>query len=160
MLLNLNSMWLKVNYNTKNQMSKILIGIDPDVEKSGFAFLQGTQLKLKNLSFFELFEELRFYKEKELKPTVYIECGFLNKSNWHKKRLGSAAVNAKIGERTGANFETAKKIVEMCEYLNIPHVKVKPTTSKISNDYFQKITGIKTRTNQETRDAFMIIWGR
>lgn len=141
-------------------MKKILIGIDPDVDKSGVAFLQGDQLKLQNLTFFELFDLLSFYKEKEVKPTVYVECGFLNKSNWHKKNAYSAAMNSKIGERTGANFETAKKIVEMCIYLRFPYVQIKPTATKISNEYFKSITGIKTRTNQEQRDAFMLVFGR
>lgn len=141
-------------------MSKILIGIDPDVDKSGFARIEGNQLKLDNLTFFDLFEELKFYKEREFKPTVYVECGYLNKSNFHKKVGMSAALNAKIGERTGANFETAKKIVEMCEYLKIPYIKIQPKASKITNDYFKKITGINTRTNQEQRDAMMLIWGR
>ena len=141
-------------------MSKILIGIDPDVEKSGFARIQGDQLKLDNLSFFDLFEELKFYKEREIKPTVYVECGYLNKSNFHKKAGMSAALNAKIGERTGANFETAKKIVEMCEYLKLPCVKIQPKASKITNDYFKTITGLSIRTNQEQRDAMMLIWGR
>lgn len=141
-------------------MSKILIGIDPDVEKSGFARIQGDQLKLDNLSFFDLFEELKFYKEREIKPTVYIECGYLNKSNFHKKSGMSAALNAKIGERTGANFETAKKIVEMCEYLKLPYVKIQPKASKITNEYFKTITGLSIRTNQEQRDAFMLVFGR
>jgi hypothetical protein len=141
-------------------MSKILIGIDPDVEKSGFAAIQGDQLKLSNLTFFELFEELNKYKNKEVKPVVFVECGFLNKSNWHKKFGGSAAVNAKIGERTGANFETAKKIVEMCVYLGLPYEKIQPTKSKVSSDYLKKVTGIDARTNQEQRDALMLIWGR
>lgn len=141
-------------------MKKILIGIDPDVDKSGVAFLQGDQLKLQNLTFFELFDMLKFYKEKEVKPTVYVECGFLNKSNWHKKNAYSAAMNSKIGERTGANFETAKKIVEMCIYLKLPYEQVRPSKSKTSNDYFKKITGIQTRTNQEQRDAFMLVFGR
>lgn len=141
-------------------MSKILIGIDPDTKLSGYARIQGDQLKLDNLSFFDLFEELKFYKEREIKPTIYVECGFMNKSNFHKKAGMSAALNAKIGERTGANFETAKKIVEMCEYLKLPYVKIQPKASKITNDYFKKITGINTRTNQEQRDAMMLIWGR
>jgi len=141
-------------------MKKILIGIDPDVDKSGVAFLQGDQLKLQNLTFFELFDLLSFYKEKEVKPTVYVECGFLNKSNWHKKNAYSAAMNSKIGERTGANFETAKKIVEMCIYLKLPYLQIKPTATKISNEYFKSITGIQTRTNQEQRDAFMLVFGR
>lgn len=141
-------------------MSKILIGIDPDVDKSGFARIEGNQLKLDNLSFFDLYEELKSYKELGVNPVVYVECGFLNKSNFHKKAGMSAALNAKIGERTGANFETAKKIVEMCEYLKMPYVKIQPKASKITNDYFKKITGINTRTNQEQRDAMMLIWGR
>lgn len=141
-------------------MSKILIGIDPDVDKSGFARIEGNQLKLDNLSFFDLYEELKSYQEIVVKPVVYVECGYLNKSNFHKKAGMSAALNAKIGERTGANFETAKKIVEMCEYLKIPYVKIKPKASKITNNYFKKITGINTRTNQEQRDAMMLIWGR
>lgn len=139
---------------------KFLIGVDPDVEKSGIAIIDGNNVTIDNLTFFQLFDYLKFYKEKERKLTVYVECGFLNKSNWHKSAGKSAAFNAKIGEYTGANFETAKKICEMCEYLNIPHVKVKPTSSKKDSDFFKKLTGITTRTNQEQRDAFMLIYGR
>lgn len=139
---------------------KMLIGIDPDVDKSGVAFINGSTLTLENLTFFELFELLKFYKEKEEKPIVYVECGFLNKSNWHRKAGKSAAFNVKIGERTGANFETAKKICEMCEYLNLPYHKIKPTQSKVTSDYFKKLTGAKFRTNQEQRDAYMLIHGR
>lgn len=139
---------------------KMLIGIDPDVDKSGVAFINGSTLTLENLTFFELFEMLKYYKEREEKPIVYVECGFLNKSNWHRKAGKSAALNAKIGERTGANFETAKKICEMCEYLNLPYHKIKPTQSKVTSDYFKKLTGAKFRTNQEQRDAYMLIHGR
>lgn len=139
---------------------KFLIGIDPDVDKNGVAIIDGANVTIDNLTFFKLFDYLKFYKEKERKPIVYVECGFLNKSNWHKKAGKSAAFNAKIGEYTGANFETAKKICEMCEYLNIPYHKIKPTNKKIDSDLFKQLTGVKFRTNQEQRDAFMLIHGR
>lgn len=139
---------------------KYFIGIDPDVDKSGVAFLNKNQLQLDNLTFFQLFDYFKIMKEKYPNVEVYVECGFLNKSNWHKKGDKSAAFNSKIGEYTGANFETAKKIVEMCVYLKITHYKIKPTRSKITNDYFKKITGYDGRTNQEQRDAFMLIYGR
>lgn len=135
----------------------MLIGIDPDVDKSGVAFKNGKLFELSNLSFFQLFDFLSFYKEREEKPTIYIECGYLNASNWHKKVNASASVNSKIGERTGANFETAKKIVEMCEYLGLEHVKVKPTRSKVNAEFFKQVTGFTQRTNQEQRDAYMLI---
>lgn len=139
---------------------KFMIGIDPDVDKSGVAFLNGDQLQLDNLTFFQLFDYFKEMKDKYPMIEVYVECGYLNASNWHKKVNASASINSKIGERTGANFETAKKIVEMCEYLKIAHHKIKPTKSKISNDYFKQITGYTGKTNQEQRDAFMLIFGR
>lgn len=139
--------------------NRLLIGIDADVDKNGVAFKNGKLIELSNLTFFQLFDFLSFYKEREEKPIVYIECGFLNASNWHKKVNASASLNAKIGERTGANFEVSKKIVEMCEYLNLEYVKVKPTRSKVNAEFFKQITGIDKRTNQEQRDACMLIYG-
>jgi hypothetical protein len=141
-------------------MPKMLIGIDPDVDKSGFAFLIGNKLQLKNLTFFEIFETLRFYKEKIEKPTVYIEMGSLNKSNWHTKNDMSAKYNSQIGAKTGRNFEVANKLVEMCQYLEIEYHSIKPTRKKVDSKTFQQLTGLKIRTNQETRDAFMLIMGR
>ena len=139
---------------------KILIGIDPDVTKSGVAFKTKSETRLSNMHFFDLFEALaRLRKENEKdKIKVYVECGFLNKGNWHKTN-GSNSVNAQIGQRTGANHEVAKKIVEMCEYLDIESVPVKPTKSKVDADFFRQITKIDKRTNQEQRDAYMLIHG-
>lgn len=141
-------------------MGKLLIGIDPDVHKNGVCFKNGNDYLLKNLTFFELYDFLKFYKEREEKPTIYIEKGSLNKSNWHTKQNYSAAFNSKIGENTGRNFETANKIIEMCQYLKLDYVEIKPTRKKINAIDFKKLTGLKMRTNQENRDAFMLIFGR
>jgi len=137
---------------------KILIGIDPDVTKSGVAFKTKKEIRLSNLHFFELFEALaRLRKENDKdKIQVFVECGFLNKSNWHTTN-GSNAVNAQIGQRTGANHEVAKKIVEMCQYLELPYVEVRPTKSKVNDAFFKQITKITQRTNQEQRDSYMLI---
>lgn len=140
-------------------MKKVFIGIDPDVEKSGFAFTDGKITTLQNLTFFQLYDTLIDYQKRYRESlNVYIECGFLNKGNWHKT-TGTNSVNVQIGQRTGANHETAKKIVEMCEYLGIEVVKVKPTKSKVNADLFKQITKIGLRTNQEQRDAYMLIHG-
>lgn len=141
-------------------MGKLLIGIDPDVHKNGVCFKNDNDYLLKNLTFFELYDFLKFYKEREEKPTIYIEKGSLNKSNWHTKQNYSAAFNSKIGENTGRNFETANKIIEMCQYLKLDYLEIKPTRKKINAIDFKKLTGLKMRTNQETRDAFMLVFGR
>ena len=141
-------------------MAKLLIGIDPDVDKSGMAFYDGNEYCLENLTFFELFDFLKFYKEREDKPVVYVEKGSLNKSNWHSKNDKSHKWNSNIGAALGRNFETANKIIEMCQYLKLPYVEVKPTRKKIDSDTFKKLTGFNKRTTQEQRDAFMLIFGR
>lgn len=140
----------------------INIGLDPDVDKSGFSLINGEHHELHTLPFFDIFKR---FKELILIHgteyiTVYIECGFLNKSNWHKKAAQSANVNAKIGERTGANFEVAKKLCEMCEYLGLKYIQVRPTRRKLDAATFKAITKITKRTNQEERDAYMLIFGR
>lgn len=139
-------------------MSKvqILIGIDPDTEKSGVAIINGG-LQLYNMTFFELYDFLFSFKTENVK--VYIECGFLNGGNRHKVFGGSLALNSKIGERIGANHEIAKKICEMCEYLKIEFTQVRPTKTKSNSGYFKIITGYNKRTNQEQRDACLLIWG-
>lgn len=143
--------------------NKILIGLDPDVEKNGVAYKNGSVIDLQNLTFFELFDYLKLQKEyaenNKIPLMVFVEAGWLNKSNWHKKKNASAAMNAKIGNNTGRNHETGRKIVEMLEYLNIKHLAIKPKESKVNARLFQMITKIKKRTNQETRDAYMLIHG-
>ncbi len=135
----------------------LLIGIDPDVTKSGVAYLERStkKLELSNKTFFQLLQYLQSLPINQTK--VIIEAGWLNKSNWHTVK-GSPAINAQIGQRTGANHETGKKIGEMCEYLGLQFEFHKPIKSKIDHKLFQKITGVTGRTNPEMRDAAMLVW--
>jgi len=170
-------------------MRKILIGIDPDVDKAGVAYI-GTnkEMQLNNMTFFELFDYLAYGKKvserniitASIHIKVYIEAGWLNKTNWHVSKLVKdeiknifsskgfnlqalhklIAIVAQIGARTGANHETGRKIAEMCEYLKIDYELVRPTQSKVDAVYFKQLTKYQGRTNQEQRDAAMLIWGR
>lgn len=138
---------------------KILVGLDPDIIKNGVAINNCGNIELCNLKFFELFDKLKELKALDIPLLVIVEGGWLNKSNWHKKKNGTSALNAEIGKRTGENHGTGKKIVEMLEYLNISHITVKPTKSKLNAKVFKNLTKIQGRTNQETRDAYMLIFG-
>jgi hypothetical protein len=152
---------------------KIYIGIDPDCDKSGVAVLTVEKhLLLFNLKFFEMFLFLQdaknFHDFNKNELIVIIEAGWLNKSVWHglkyfltllKTPQRAFVYAAKIGSKTGANHETGRKIVEMCEYLNIEYKLVKPTQKKVNSEFFFKLTGIK-RSNQDQRDAAMLILGK
>jgi hypothetical protein len=140
-------------------MNKLYIGIDPDVAKNGvgFWYKENKKLELENLTFFELFDCLKNLKIRN-QIIVIIDAGWLNKSNFHVKGTNKN-VNGKIGERVGANHETGKKIAEMCDYLGIEYQLHRPTKSKVNKEVFEKITGYSARTNQENRDAGMLVFG-
>lgn len=143
-------------------MQKLYIGVDPDIDKSGVClYYSKTNFELLNLKFFELFDKLYLLKDCEnLDIEVVIESGWLNKSNWHKVTNGSAAINANIGLRTGANHEVGRKIVEMCQYLGLKHHLIKPTKSKVNAETFKAITKYQGRTNSEMRDSCLLVYGR
>lgn len=138
----------------------IVVGIDPDTDKSGVAAWRSydKSYALHNLKFFELFEYLQ--NNKAIIRLVVVEAGWLNDSVWHGAGNKRSCVAARIGKNVGCNHETGRKIVEMCEYLKLHYEVVRPRNSKISHKEFGALTGIQERTNQEQRDAFMLVFGR
>lgn len=149
-----------------------IVGIDPDKDKSGYAeAIDGKIVTLECYSFFELLGVLMT----EPIDKVYIEAGWLNNHSESAKKAAYRAaqqakgnkiqtaisVASKAGKDIGANAETGRKIAEMCEHLNIEYELIRPTQSKIK-DYkvFNQITGWKGRSNQEKRDAAMLVVGR
>lgn len=145
-----------------------IIGIDPDSNKSGVAILNNNtkELQILSLTFFGLFDILSSTKNETL--TIKIEAGWLNKKpNYHLSK--SKAIAGKIGNDVGRNAETGRKIIEMCEYLNVPYKVVKPLkkiwktpTGKISHQQLvnllkqKNITLKNNKTNQDQRDAILI----
>jgi len=148
----------------------IFIGIDPDTEKSGIAYWDNVNKEffVDSVSFFDLLEWLRELSKIKKIDLVKIEAGWLNKkTNWHKGYYNKSknimvkhneSVNEKISKSTGANHETGKKILEMCNYLGIKTELVIPRKSKTTTAFFHKLTGVK-RSNQDQRDAGMLVYG-
>lgn len=135
-----------------------MVGIDPDLVKSGVAILSDDSLELKNLSFPETVDLFRTQQEKITK--VVIEAGWLNKkSNLHARYAQSKTAGERIAKNVGENHATGKLLVEMAKHLNLTVIEVRPTNSKKKADEFKRITGFVGRTNQEVRDAAMLIWG-
>lgn len=146
----------------------LIIGIDPDVDKSGVCeWNKGKkELRLQTLTFFQLFEYLSLNRlEIDL---VKIESGWKN-ANQKFRPAKNIATAGRMGANVGANLETGKKIVEMCKHLGLPYREVKPfkkfwkgLDGKITHDElqaqlrFRGLPEIIGRTNQEQRDSALI----
>lgn len=148
--------------------NKIIIGIDPDSEKSGYAELnkETREIKLLSLTFPQLVDKMQEWIGEDV--LFVVEAGWLNKSNWHLRRGDNMQIAAAKGNGTGRNHETGRKIVEMLEHYKIPNEIIKPLKKcwkgrdgKITHAeiaYF--IESFPKKSNQETRDAALIAWNR
>lgn len=137
----------------------MIIGIDPDLEKSGIACLDEDtkHIEMSTLSFVDVMKFMRL--NTSVIKCVYIEAGWFNKkSSYHFSQNMQTA--ARIGKNVGENHATGKLLAQCIEAEQIKVVLVKPTKSKLNADQFKNLTKIQTRTNQEVRDAAMLVWGR
>ena len=148
-----------------------VIGIDPDVDKSGVAYLmvEARIIEVVSLTFADLLDYLQELRdiltERGQTFVVVIEAGWLNKAHWHVGKGGSAARSAAIGNHTGRNHEVGRKIVEMCRHYGIEVVEQPPLRKmwkgkdgKITHEELQHLAIITGKTNQETRDAALLAW--
>lgn len=148
-----------------------IIAIDPDVEKSGVAYLKTStrQLEVSNLTFPDLLDYLQHAKEIRDSPKesliAVVEAGWLIESNWHLHRGDNLRTASAKGNSTGRNHETGRKIVEMCKHYGIEVLEHFPLRKcwkgkdgKITHEELASFTGLMGRTNQDVRDAALLAW--
>lgn len=149
----------------------IIIGIDPDVSKSGVAQLDvaGRGVELFSLPFPELIEYLRRMKAYEVrtgrKVVVVVEASWKISTNWHTKRGDNTRISVSKGIDQGRCAEVGRKIVECAVFYGLQTVEKLPL-KKIWNGKDGKITHaelaqfmhIPGRSNQEERDAALLAW--
>lgn len=136
----------------------IIIGIDPDAGKSGFAVWNYEDQRfqeIKSLSFFDIIDYLK--SSVYLIKLVRIEAGWLNKrSNWH---FGLGRISDKISLKVGMNQMVGKLIAEYCARMTILVEFVKPLGTKfVTSEIFNQTTGWAKKTNQDSRDAACLVW--
>lgn len=136
---------------------KALIGIDPDVEKSGFALYDPKAKQLLTLQCYDLvdlMQELSIHNEL-YDLTVNLEAGWLAKGmNW---RGGKSSANA-----VGRNHEIGRQLEKFFRKQGIIYKLILPQGySGWTHDRFCKTTGwpVKQKTNPETRVAGMMVYG-
>jgi hypothetical protein len=138
---------------------RLYIGIDPDVDKSGFAVWDVDDQKfreLKTLEFWAMIEEIKLLNSHI--ACIVIEAGWLiKKSNWHPAQ--GINQREKIAKNVGMNHQVGKLIHEYCQRYYMTYLLVEPI-GKINASTFKSVTCWKETTNQEQRDAGMLVFGR
>jgi len=152
----------------------MIIGIDPDVDKSGVAelILKKRLLEAKTLAFPELLDYLQARKKMAEKGNysliVVIEASWLISHNWHKGNMDNYRTAAAKGNSAGRNHEVGRKIVEMCRHYGIEVVEQRPlrkcwkgSGGKITQEELNSILSKRNmmplkRSNQEVRDSVLI----
>jgi hypothetical protein len=137
----------------------LYIGIDPDLDKSGLCIYDRyatDKMQLLMASFFDVLDIIQ-EQNKVRRVITRIEAGWLNKkSNWHG---GNTSIAQKIAKNVGENHATGKLIEQFCKRNNYQYQLAVPKKSKVDAAMFKKLTGYDKRTNQELRDAAMLVYG-
>lgn len=146
-----------------------IIAIDPDVSRSGVAFLKPATglLEVSNLTFPQVIDYLQQANRDKGEGTliVLVEASWLIHGNWHLSSWERRQRAASKGYDVGRNHETGRKIAEMCRHLGIEVLEHAPLRKcwrgkdgKITHEELASFTGITGRTNQDARDAALLAW--
>lgn len=157
-----------------NPKPDIIIGIDPDVEASGFAVLYVNERKFGTIErkpFGWIIRELRYYGTFDNKRiAVVIESSHLLKTNWHLPPYCSANKAASMGEDVGRCHEVGVLLIEMARAYGLEVIEQQPLRlcwGKDKNGKQKKISQEQiayfvpewpNRSNQEERDAALLAW--
>lgn len=132
----------------------IIIGIDPDVNASGFAYFSNGELTtLSSYALLDVFDRFRGISEnqagEENKVQVHIEDIHSNRAVWHKGGSGAA-------RNVGRCEQIQLEIEKTANYFGFKVVR-HPVSSKwkkgAGKKEFEKLTDWTGRTNEDMRSA-------
>lgn len=152
--------------------NKIIVGIDPDVDKNGVAIVDADTKEHREmtLNLPDLINIIRGIKPQcdaeNKRLCIVVEAGWINDSNWHIHPKMSARCACRIGRNQGENHQRGKDIIELCNAMGIPTEAVRPLKKcwkgkdgKITHDELNYIVGGNLKhTNQDARDALLLAW--
>ena len=144
----------------------IVIGIDPDVNKSGVGVVSSKgEVEVFSFTFPELIEHLKLSAQLKDCTVVVVEASRKISTNWHTGRGDSIRTAARKGKDAGRCHEVGRKIVECAQYYGLEVVEKLPLKKiwkgkdgKITDEEIKAFMPIQGRTNQEERDAALLAW--
>ena len=137
---------------------KLVVGIDPDLDKSGVATVAAGSLStLDSLSFFEL---IAFIQEHRLVARFVLEDVEHDKATYYRPGTTQAGMR-KIAQNVGQVKAIGRLLAKYLQECGADFILVKPLQGylkKAKNDaeYFNRLTGWVGRSNQDKRDAALL----
>lgn len=146
-------------------MDKTYIGIDPDVDGSGYAvLLPDGGIWCGNLTIAGILNDAEVRHGR----TVYVlEAAWLaGKVNWHFSGGENRRVSSAMGYSIGRNHQAGMDIAALLRHMGHEVREVRPLKKlwrgkdgKITHEEICRLTGwTAPRSNQEQRDALLLAW--
>lgn len=133
----------------------IIIGVDPDSDKSGIAVYMGSKLtRCESMSLVNIYKMMKI--QAQAKPVLHIEnvCGqnaaFVKPGT--KNAKAATAINRSVGKCQQVQIE----IERIAEHFGIPVVRhpiSKRWKSQAGKKEFERVTGWTGRSNEDSRSA-------
>lgn len=140
-------------------MSEFIIGIDPDLVKSGVAMAKDKKLiQLHAMTFPQLLEYAELWKDK---AHFIIENVEFDKPTYIRPGT-NARMMCKISQNVGQVKGTYRQLITCLEHMGCTVKKVKPLTGAVKKrakkdaQYFNQITGWAGGSNEDKRDAALL----
>ena len=139
-------------------MPKYVIGIDPDLVKSGVAVTNCKQImSLDSLLFFDL---IRFIDRHIDDAFFVLEDVEHDKTVYHRRGTSQAGMR-RISQNVGQVKAIGRLIGDYLQGAGADFSRVKPLQGGIKRakkdaDYFNQLTGWVGRSNQDVRDAALL----
>ena len=136
-------------------MKKLIIGVDPDVDGKGFAIYEdGVLIELRSCSLIELYHYISMFR---YNTELHIEDLCANKSSaFSHRRVDPPAVKYKKSESVGRCKQMQIEVEKVAEHFNIKIVRHKVSKKwkdAAGKKEFERVTGWKGRSNEDTRSA-------
>lgn len=155
-------------------------GIDPDIDKNGFAIWDSKERKflfIGSADFFEIAGTIRTGKFRNIKMEDYlfasnckviISAGWiLEKTNWHTHNAKgvqlSVPVQMKIAMNVGKNHGSGLLMEQYCKNIVGVNYELIAPKGKMNGPanvaLFKRLCRYEGRTNEDARDAAMLVVG-
>ena len=141
-------------------ISKIIIGIDPDLVKSGVAITQAQQIiSLDAMSFFQL---IQFIEEHKHQACFHLEDVEHDKAVYRRPGVKSAAVERSIAQKVGQVKAIGRLLKQYLIDTGADFKLIKPLkgvtkrNAKKNAEYFNRLTGWAGKSNEDKRDAALL----